>query len=76
MISLYMKNRPWNGQPRCDYLRVISEQPLQVTGYRIGGANKLEEEPVDPGYLVKYRGWYHPATSWEIEEYRRLGGAG
>jgi hypothetical protein len=75
MISLYMKNRPWNGHPRCDYVRVISEQPLQIKGYRIDRANKLEEEPVDPHYLGKYRGWYHPATAWEIEEYRRLGGA-
>ena len=75
MIALYMKNRPWNGQPRCDYVRVISQKPLQIKGFRIDGANKLSEEAVDAGYLQKYGGWYHPATAWEIEEYKRLGGA-
>jgi hypothetical protein len=74
MIALYMKNRPWNGQPRCDYVRVISQIPLQIKGFRIDGASKLLEETIDAGYLQKYGGWYHPATAWEIEEYRRLGG--
>ncbi len=74
MITLYMKTRPWNGQPRCDYVRVISQSPLQIKGFRINGANKLSEEAIDSEYLRKYGGWYHPATAWEIEEYRRLGG--
>jgi len=73
MIALYMKNRPWSGHPRCDYLRVISERPLEIRGYRIDGG-RLSEEPAPNGYLSKFAGWYHPATAWEIEEFRRLGG--
>ena len=73
MIVLYMKNRPWSGEPRCDYLRVISSQPPKMRGYRVEGA-RLVPEALPPDYLTRYRGWYHPATSWEIEEYRRLGG--
>lgn len=76
MISIYAKNRPWNGHPRCDYIHVVSEEPLKVKGYRIdrNGA-KLAEEPTPSGYLQQYRGWYHPATAWEIEEFKRLGGS-
>jgi hypothetical protein len=74
MIALYMKNRPWSEHPRCDFLRVIRRQPLEIKGFRIDGANRLAEESIDSGYLKKYGGWYHPATAWEIEEYRRLGG--
>ncbi|MGA2764291.1 MAG: hypothetical protein ABSG17_13090 [Spirochaetia bacterium] len=73
MISIYMKNRPWTGNPRCDYVRVISREPDRIVGYRIDGA-RLAEEAVAPGYLDRFGGWYHPATAWEIEEYRRLGG--
>ncbi len=73
MISLYMKNRPWSGEPRCDFLRVISENPAVVRGYRMDGA-RLSPEPVPDGYLRKFRGWYHPATAWEIEEFQRMGG--
>jgi hypothetical protein len=73
MIALYMKNRPWSGHPRCDYVRVISEEPISIRGYRIDGG-RLAEESAPNGYLAKFAGWYHPATSWEIEEYRRLGG--
>ena len=73
MIALYMKNRPWSGHPRCDYVRVISERPLKIRGYKIYGG-RLAEEPAPNGYLATFAGWYHPATSWEIEEYRRLGG--
>ncbi len=73
MISIYMKNRPWTGNPRCDYVHVISNEPEKMVGYRIDGA-RLAEEAVSPGYLDRFKGWYHPATAWEIEEYRRLGG--
>jgi hypothetical protein len=73
MIALYMKNRPWSGHPRCDYIRVVSQEPPQIHGYRIDGG-RLAEESTPNGYLAKYAGWYHPATAWEIEEYRRLGG--
>ena len=73
MIALYMKNRPWSGLPRCDYIRVVSDAPLEIRGYRIDGG-RLAEESAPNGYLAKYSGWYHPATAWEIEEYRRLGG--
>ena len=73
MIALYIKNRPWSGEPRCDYVHVVSEQPPQMRGYRIDGG-RLVAESLTAGYLKRYQGWYHPATSWEIEEYRRLGG--
>jgi len=74
MIALYIKNRPWNGQPTCDYVRVVSQTPLQVEGFRIDRANRLAKEAIDSEYLKRYGGWYHPATAWEIEEYKRLGG--
>jgi hypothetical protein len=73
VIALYMKNRPWSGEPRCDYVHVVSEQPVLMRGYRIDGA-RLVPETLPSGYLKRYGGWYHPATAWEIEEYRRLGG--
>lgn len=73
MISVYAKNRPWSGHPRCDFIRVVTEKPLHVKGYRIDGT-KLLIEPTPEGYLKQYWGWYHPATAWEIEEFRRLGG--
>jgi hypothetical protein len=73
MIALYMKNRPWSGHPRCDYIRVISEKPLEIRGFKIDGGH-LAEEPAANGYLARFAGWYHPATAWEIEEFRRLGG--
>ena len=73
MITLYMKNRPWNGQPRADYVRVVSQAPEQLEAFRVDGG-KLAAEPVPVGYLRRYGAWYHPATSWEIEEYRRMGG--
>jgi hypothetical protein len=74
MITLYMKNRPWSGHPRCDFVRVARRLPPEIKGFRIDGANRLAEESIEPEYLRKYGGWYHPATAWEIEEYRRLGG--
>ena len=73
MIALYMKNRPWSGEPRCDYVHVLSERPQVTHGYRVEGA-RLLSVTLPPGYLSRYRGWYHPATSWEIQEYRRRGG--
>jgi len=73
VIALYTKNRPWGGEPRCDYLHIVSEQPPLIHGYRISGT-RLLPQPLPPGYLLRFRGWYHPATAWEIEEYRRLGG--
>ncbi len=75
MIVLYMKNRPWSGEPRCDYVRVVSVQPARMQGYRMDGA-RLVSVTLPAGYLERFRGWYHPATAWEIEEYRRLGGDG
>ncbi len=75
MIVLYMKNRPWSGEPRCDYVRVVSRQPPRILGYRVEGA-RLVSITLPLGYLDRFRGWYHPATAWEIEEYRRLGGDG
>ena len=35
MISVYAKNRPWSGHPRCDFIHVVAEVPLQLEGYRI-----------------------------------------
>lgn len=75
MISLYAKNRPWNGHPRCDFIRVVSEEPLKIRGYRIDRTGaKLAQEPAPSEYFNLYFSWYHPATAWEIEEFRRLGG--
>jgi hypothetical protein len=75
MICLYVKNRPWNGHPRCDFIRVITENPLLIKGYRINRTGaKLDEEPTPTGYFNLYFSWYHPGTSWEIEEFKRLGG--
>jgi hypothetical protein len=73
MITLYTKNRPWSGEPRCDFIRVLSENPESARGYRIEGA-QLAAEPIPDGYLRKYVGWYHPATAWEIEEFHRMAG--
>jgi hypothetical protein len=73
MITLYMKNRPWSGEPRCDFLKILSENPRVLRGYRIDGAG-LAHEPVPDDYLLKYTGWYHPATAWEIEEFHRMSG--
>jgi hypothetical protein len=76
MISIYVKNRPWNGHPRCDFIRVISETPLAIKGYRIDRSGaKLSEESTPDGYFNLYFSWYHPATAWEIEEFKRLGGS-
>ena len=75
MIVLYMKNRPWSGEPRCDYIRIVSARPPQLRGYRIDGA-RLVPVLLPAGYLDRFRGWYHPATAWEMQEYRRLGGDG
>jgi len=74
VIALYVKNTPWNGHPRCDYVRVLSEEPLAIRGFRIEG-RAVVEEPTAGTYLATYRGWYHPATAWEMEEFRRRGGA-
>jgi hypothetical protein len=74
VITIYMKNRPWSGEPRCDFLRVVSTNPDVVRGYRIEGA-RLAHESIAADYLQKYLGWYHPATAWEIEEYHRMGGS-
>jgi hypothetical protein len=73
VITLYRKNRPWSGLPRADYVRVVSKSPELIEGFRIDGG-RLAREPVGAGYLKQYGAWYHPATSWEIEEYRRMGG--
>ncbi len=72
MIIIYAKNRPWGGEPRFDFLKVVSRD--SVNGYRID-ASTLKVETIPAAYLQKYTGWYHPATSWEIEEFRRLGGS-
>jgi len=75
MIPLYVKNRPWNGHPRCDYIQVLSENPQQIQGYRIDRSGaKLAEEPTPNSYLNLYFSWYHPATAWEIQEFKRLRG--
>jgi hypothetical protein len=83
MISLYVKNRPWNGHPKCDFVHVLSEVPLSTKGYRIDRTGaRLAEEPTPNSsangkvmaYLNLYFSWYHPATAWEIEEFKRLGG--
>ncbi len=73
MISLYVKNRPWNGQPTADYVRVMSVRPDKLSGFRINGGT-LAVVPTPPDYLRRFGGWFHPATAWEIEEFRRLGG--
>ncbi len=73
MIALYAKNRPWNGQPRADFVRVHSARPGQISGYRIVG-ERLAAVPTPAGFLEQFGGWYHPATAWEREQFRRLGG--
>jgi len=73
MITLLMKNRQSSGLPRCDFIRIVSANPRVIEGFRIDGG-RLEKEPIPQEYLDRYAGWYHPATSWEIEEYRRYGG--
>jgi hypothetical protein len=73
MISVYAKNRQWSGNPRCDFVLVVSGDPQLLKGFRIDGG-RLASEPAPAGYLEQFGGWYHPATSWEIEEFRRLGG--
>ena len=45
-----------------------------MKGYRIDGT-KLLIEPTPEGYLKQYWGWYHPATAWEIEEFRNWAAA-
>ena len=70
-----MKNRPWSGEPRYDYVRIVSVQPPEMKGYRVQGA-RLVPVTLPAGYLDRFSGWYHPATAWEMEEYRRLGGDG
>jgi hypothetical protein len=52
---------------------VLSQAPERLEGFRIDGG-RLKTEPVPTGYLKQYGAWYHPATSWEREEYRRMGG--
>ncbi len=74
MITIYMKNRPWGGEPRYDFIRVVSRSPEVAHGFRIDGA-ALVSEPISISYLQKFSGWYHPATSWEVEEFQRLGGS-
>jgi len=74
VIALYLKNLPRSGELRCDYVHVLSERPPVMQGYRRDGAH-LVSVVLPPGYLARFRGWYHPATAWEIEVYRRLGGA-
>jgi hypothetical protein len=81
MISLLMKNRPWSGHPRPDFIKITAEGVLvtadtmiaTIQGYRIDGG-RLAPEPTPNGYLKQYWGWYHPATAWEIEEFKHLGG--
>jgi hypothetical protein len=77
MIALYMKNTPRGEEPRYDFVRVVSQKPLQIRGYRIDRMEgpRLIQESIPDSYLSNFRGWYHPATCWEIEEYRRLGGS-
>jgi hypothetical protein len=74
LISVYAKNRQWSGHPRCDFILVISENPSRLKGFRINGG-RLAQEPASNGYLAQFGGWYHPATAWEIEEFKRLGGS-
>jgi hypothetical protein len=71
MISVYARNRQCSGHPRCDFLLVVAESPQVLKGFRIDGG-RLANESTPTGYLQQYAGWYHPATSWEIEEFRRL----
>jgi hypothetical protein len=76
MIALYMKNTLREEEPRYDFVQVVSQKPLQIKGYRIDRmeGHRLIQESIPESYLSSYRGRYHPATCWEIEEYRRLGG--
>jgi hypothetical protein len=73
MITLMMKNRPWSGQPRADFIRILSDFPPVFKAFRIDGRG-LVEEPAASDYLETFKAWYHPATSWEMEEFRNLGG--
>jgi hypothetical protein len=72
MITIYAKNRSWGGEPRFDFIKVVSRD--SISGYKID-ASTLKAETMSAAYLQKYSGRYHPATSWEIEEFRKLGGS-
>ena len=56
VITLYMKNRPWNGQPRADYVHVLSQAPERLEAFRVDGG-RLATEPVPSGYLKQYGAW-------------------
>jgi hypothetical protein len=56
-----------------DFIRIITDKPLNILAYCIQG-KRLETQWVPQDFMKRWQGWYHPATAWEIEEYRRLGG--
>jgi len=69
-----MKNRPQDSQPYWDYLRVIAQRPLRLVGYRFDRGRRLAEEPLESSFMRDFGGWYHPATAWERERFRQMGG--
>jgi hypothetical protein len=71
MITVFVKNRPWSGEPHCDFVRVISQSPQVVQGFMNDGF-RLKRVPIPEDYLKTYSGWFHPATAWEMSEFQRM----
>jgi hypothetical protein len=59
--------------PHIVFIRILTDKPLKILGYKIIN-ERLSRLSIPVDFMEKYKGWYHPATAWEIEEYRRLGG--
>jgi hypothetical protein len=71
VITVFVKNRPWSGEPHCDFVRVVSQFPQVIKGYAHDGF-RLKQIPIPTDYLKTYSGWFHPATAWEIAQFHRM----
>jgi hypothetical protein len=71
VITVFVKNRPWSGEPHCDFVRVVSQSPQVIKGY-VNDGLRLKQVPIPEDYLKTYSGWFHPATAWELTEFKRM----
>jgi hypothetical protein len=71
VITVFVKNRPWSGEPHCDFVRVVSQSPQVIKGY-VNDGLRLKQVPIAEDYLKTYSGWFHPATAWELTEFKRM----
>ena len=71
MIAVFVKNRPWSGEPHCDFVQVVSQSPQVIKGY-VNDGLRLKQICVPTDYLKTYAGWFHPATAWEIRQFQRM----